>query len=118
MDGVKVFKPMKSDRRLTKHISSKDNPSSKTHLVQTRLNFAPRKDDASSSANESSPPKSVSKNGTAKKDSIRKPVTPEIFGPALFSTPDIIRKIGSDDTSKESYNVSSSECSVVVLHTR
>lgn len=34
-----------------------------------------------------------------KKETPRKPVTPEIFGPALFSTPDIIRKINTDEPS-------------------
>jgi len=117
VDGVKVFKPTKSDKRLPK-FSLKDK-SVKTHLVQTRLNFGPKKEDAScsskkpnsSSDSENSAPKPVSRDsvGPVKKDLARKPVTPEIFGPALFSTPDIIRKIGSDDTSKGSYNAPSSE---------
>lgn len=40
----------------------------------------------------------------AKKETPRKPVTPvtpETFGPALFSTPDIIRKINNEEPTKE-----------------
>lgn len=99
--------------------SLKDNASVKAQLVQTKLNFAAKKEDASSSikkidpTNDSEIPaqkQASNKNGAAaaKKDTTRKSVTPEIFGPALFSTPDIIRKIG-DDASKGNGNASTSE---------
>ena len=114
---MKVFKPTKSDKRMPK-FALKDNASLKAQLVQTKLNFAPKKEDASSSIKKSNPtsdseistPKQASKNGAAaaKKDPARKPVTPEIFGPALFSTPDIIRKIG-DEASKGNDSTSTSE---------
>lgn len=56
-------------------------------------------------------------NKNPKKESQRKSlsVTPETFGPALFSTPDIIRKIGSEETPKDAdksvtnYNLSPSK---------
>lgn len=61
----------------------------------------PREKSDSISDNDESVQKQANKN--MKKEPLRKPppVAPELFGPALFSTPDIIRKIGSDDPAKD-----------------
>ncbi|XP_065223334.1 death-inducer obliterator 1 isoform X2 [Planococcus citri] len=126
VDGVKVFKPTRNDKRINKPCSltlSKD-PSSmlKAHpqLVQSKLNLIKKVDPSISHPSHQQPDKALSGDGVSTKHSVdvatkelsdaknipakkennaRKtstPATPETFGPALFSTPDIIRKINSE----------------------